>query len=63
MRPWNLLPLRERVTPWRRVGMALGLAFSACSGAALVAWILSAQSARQAQVQAEQQAKTQKMTA
>lgn len=53
MTPWNLLPLRERVSPWRRVVMASGLAFSACSGAALVAWLLSAQSTRQAQVQAD----------
>lgn len=53
MKPWNLLPMRDRASLLRRWGVGTGLWFSALSGGALVGWVLSAQEAQRAQLQAD----------
>ena len=52
MSPWNLLPVRERASPWRRRCVGGSLALSALGGGALAACVLSAQDAQQVQLQA-----------
>jgi len=53
MRPWNLLPLRDRASLQRRWLVAMGLGVSALSGAACAAWVLNAQEHRRAQLHAD----------
>ena len=53
MKPWNLLPMKDRASLLRRFGVGMSLCVSALSGGGLVAWVLNAQEAQKEQLQAD----------